>query len=196
MWPTDAQNSESPTLLLAGRNNQIRVNELSRQRLLNSLGLNQLQLQQLAGLLGNDHIKHIARDKVQQLKETYPGEHVCCVLARQVLELQPALGFPAVPIPPAPSASRAHATVDPAVKQLVAAAIKAVGGVPTVEPSKDPTASVGASANGGVDPAVKAVVAAAVAKAVAGTADDEHHSDDGKDHEDAEISGEEEQAGV
>eukprot|EP00878_Enallax_costatus_P002970 GHUV01003166.1.p1 GENE.GHUV01003166.1~~GHUV01003166.1.p1 ORF type:complete len:1079 (+),score=465.60 GHUV01003166.1:1177-4413(+) len=180
--------------LPGGRNNQIRVNELLRQRLLGSLGLNQLQLQQLAGLLGNDHIKHIARDKIQQLKETQPSEHVCSVLARQVLELQPALGFPAVPIPPAPSPSNVHAAIDPAVKQLVAAAITAVGGVPAVEQAKQPAAAASASANGEIDRAVKALVAAAVTKAVAGADDDEQHSDDGKDHEETEIHGEEEHA--
>lgn len=172
----------------AGRNNQIRVNELLRQRLLDSLGLSQLQLQQLAGLLGNDHIKHIARDKVQQLKEAHPIEHVCSVLARQVLQLQPALGFPAVPIPPAPQ----PVVIDPAVKQLVTAAIRAVGGKPAVEPVKKPSAAASAAADGQIDPAVKALVAAAVARAVSGGVDDEEDEDD---NDKTEINGEDEHAG-
>lgn len=45
------------------RSQVIRVSEIQRRSLLSSLGLNQRQLQQLAGLLGNDHIKHIAKDK-------------------------------------------------------------------------------------------------------------------------------------
>jgi hypothetical protein len=107
------------------------VSELQRKQLLSSLGLNQTQLQQLAGLLGNDHIKHIAKDKLQQLREANPGQHVVSVLAKQVLQLQPALGGPSPSSSAAATANgfvAAFGPVLPEVKSLVAAAVQAVGG--------------------------------------------------------------------
>lgn len=107
----------------------IRVSELQRKQLLSSLGLNQTQLQQLAGLLGNDHIKHIAKDKLQQLREANPGQHVVSVLAKQVLQLQPALGGPSSSAAATANGFvAAFGPVLPEVKSLVAAAVKAVGG--------------------------------------------------------------------
>lgn len=188
---------------VAGRNNQIRVSELSRPRLLDSLGLNQVQLQQLAGLLGNDHIKHIARDKIQQLKEQHPNEHVCSVLARQVLELQPALGFPAVPIPPAPQADAE--VIDPAVKQAVSAAIAAIGGKTAEDTAQEclpleeqPAAVTGNTAERkiGEDAAqVEAPAEDSAADHAAGDADEGDDVEEDHSNEDAEFKGEEEHAG-
>ena len=58
--------------------------EFPFKRLLDSLGLSQVQLQQLAGLLGNDHIKHISKDRVAALREAHPGTHAVKALALQV----------------------------------------------------------------------------------------------------------------
>jgi hypothetical protein len=110
----------------------IRVSELQRKQLLSSLGLNQTQLQQLAGLLGNDHIKHIAKDKLQQLREAHPGQHVVSVLAKQVLQLQPSLGGGSKAA--ANGFVAAFGPVLPEVKTLVTAVIKAVSGGSAVEP--------------------------------------------------------------
>lgn len=163
------------------------MSELQRKQLLSSLGLNQVQLQQLAGLLGNDHIKHIAKDKLQQLREAHPGLHVVAALAKQVLQLQPVLGGSS-------GAARANGFVAafgpvlPEVKALVAAAVKAVGGGSVAEAQADAKAvkqsdkaaaaaggadsngSAGAAANGAssssADPIVARLVNRAVAKVV------------------------------
>jgi hypothetical protein len=111
----------------------IRVSELQRKQLLSSLGLNQTQLQQLAGLLGNDHIKHIAKDKLQQLREAHPGQHVVSVLAKQVLQLQPSLGGSSKAA--ANGFVAAFGPVLPEVKTLMAAVIKAVGCGSAAEPA-------------------------------------------------------------
>jgi len=174
----------------------IRVSELQRKQLLSSLGLNQVQLQQLAGLLGNDHIKHIAKDKLQQLREAHPGLHVVAALAKQVLQLQPVLGGSS-------GAARANGFVAafgpvlPEVKALVAAAVKAVGGGSVAEAQADAkaakqsdkaaaaaggaadgngsaastdgssgTAANGASSSSSTDPIVARLVNRAVAKVV------------------------------
>lgn len=140
----------------------IRVSELQRRQLLNSLGLNQTQLQQLAGLLGNDHIKHIAKEKLQQLREANPGQHVVSVLAKQVLQLQPALGgsSPAT----ANGFVAAFGAVLPEVKSLVASVMKAVGGGSAgTEPA--------AAADGKAAKAAAADGAAAAAPAANGSAE-------------------------
>jgi hypothetical protein len=114
----------------------IRVMELLRTRLLSSLGLNQVQLQQLAGLLGNDHIKHIAKEDLHALREAHPGQHVVAVLAKQVLSLQPALGGSGSSSAAAANGFvAAFGPVLPEVKALVAAAVKAMGGSAAAEPA-------------------------------------------------------------
>eukprot|EP00775_Hariotina_reticulata_P010205 gene10205-10366_t len=105
-----AANIKLPTA--KSRTSQIRVSELQRQRLLDSLGLNQTQLQQLAGLLGNDHIKHISKDKVAQLKEQNAGQHVVKALAKQVLQLQGQLGGSTVANGAGPASAAAAATAN------------------------------------------------------------------------------------
>lgn len=139
------------------------MSELQRKQLLSSLGLNQTQLQQLAGLLGNDHIKHIAKDKLQQLREANPGQHVVAALAKQVLQLQPALGGSSSSGGSGGASSAngfvaAFGPVLPEVAALVAAAVKAVGGGSEPEPeaaklaagkgAAAAAASAGADANG------------------------------------------------
>jgi hypothetical protein len=140
------------------------VSELQRRQLLSSLSLSQVQLQQLAGLLGNDHIKHIAKDKLQQLRESNPGQHVVSVLAKQVLQLQPQLGgSSAAATAPANGFVAAFGAVLPEVKALVAAAVKAVGGGPAAEPAA--ATKPAAKANGAAAADVPAGEGAAAAPA-------------------------------
>lgn len=123
-----------------------------------------MQLQQLAGLLGNDHIKHIAKDKLQQLRESNPGQHVVSVLAKQVLQLQPQLGgSSAAATAPANGFVAAFGAVLPEVKALVAAVVKAVGGGPAAEPAA--ATKPAAKANGAAAADVPAGEGAAAAPA-------------------------------
>jgi hypothetical protein len=167
-----------------GRAPTIRVSELQRKQLLSSLGLNQVQLQQLAGLLGNDHIKHIAKDRLAQLREAHPGEHVVSVLAKQVLQLQPALGGGLAPTANGVAAFvPRHGPVLPEVAALVAAAVKAAGGRRPAEPAAKQhdkagkaaaaaaaaaaeSSSAGVAAAAAADPLVSRLVSRAVAKVV------------------------------
>uniref|UniRef100_A0A383WA65 XPG-I domain-containing protein n=1 Tax=Tetradesmus obliquus TaxID=3088 RepID=A0A383WA65_TETOB len=194
----------------------IRVSELRRQALLEALGLSQTQLQQLAGLLGNDHIKHIAKDKVAALKAAHPAEHVVALLAKQVLELQPQLAS----LSPAAAAAaeataaakeaaaareRERALIDPVVRQVVAAAVASVCGkaaeAAAAAKSKKGKAAAAGAAGEAIAPEVKQLVATAVSRAVAAAAgdasdDDEDHHDELEDghHEDEDHAHEEDAA--
>lgn len=178
----------------AGHNQTIRVNELKREKLLDSLGLNQTQLQQLAGLLGNDHIKHISKEKIAQLKEAHPNEHVVAVLAKQVLELQPSLAAisPAAAAAAAATAKKVaaakvaaaeRAAIDPAVRSTVAAAVASV--VATAEPQAgDEKPAAAALAANGIEPEVKQLVAAAVRRAAAADAGSDEEEEEEEEHHD------------
>jgi hypothetical protein len=177
------------------------VNELRRQSLLDSLGLSQTQLQQLAGLLGNDHIKHIAKDKVAALKAAHPSEHVVALLAKQVLELQPQLASlsPAAAAAAAATAAakeaaaareRERALIDPVVRQVVEAAVANVcskaaeaAAAAAASKGKKGKAAAGAAAEA-IAPEVKQLVATAVSRAVAAAAGDAAGSDDEDEHHD------------
>jgi hypothetical protein len=183
------------------------------------LGLNQTQLQQLAGLLGNDHIKHISKDKVAQLKEQNAGQHVVKALAKQVLQLQGQLGG-SDPIANGAASATASATVngdsvaavgkdeiDAAVKQCVAAAVANVlssGGAAAADDDGDradmdedaATEIPAAAADAGIEPAVAAVVAQAFANVVAAAEDEEDEDEVGHvkgEHEEENEEGEEEE---
>jgi hypothetical protein len=182
----------------------IRISELRRQSLLDALGLSQTQLQQLAGILGNDHIKHIAKDKITALKAAHPNEHPVAVLAKQVLELQPQLAdlSPAAAAAAAATAAakeaaaareRERALIDPVVRQVVAAAVASVCGKAAEAAAaaaaargskKGKGAAAGGAAAEAIAPEVKQLVATAVSRAVAAADEDAGGFDDEDEHHD------------
>ncbi|KAF6253538.1 hypothetical protein COO60DRAFT_409053 [Scenedesmus sp. NREL 46B-D3] len=201
----------------------IRVSELRRQSLLGALGLSQTQLQQLAGLLGNDHIKHIAKDRVAALKAANPNEHVVALLAKQVLELQPQLASlsPAAAAAAAATAAavaaakeaaaaleRERATFDAAVLQVVATAVANVcrkaaedAAAAAAAKGKKGKGAAGGAAAEVVAPEMKQLVASAVSRTVAaangaeaGSEDEQHDELDDGHHEDDEHGQEEDAA--
>jgi hypothetical protein len=182
------------------------VSELRRQSLLDSLGLSQTQLQQLAGILGNDHIKHIAKDKITALKAAHPNEHPVAVLAKQVIELQPQLASlsPAAAAAAAATAAakeaaaareRERALIDPVVRRVVEAAVASVvskaaeaaaAAAVAAKASKrgKKAAAAGGAAAEVIAPEVKQLVATAVSRAVAAADGDAAGSDDEDEHHD------------
>jgi hypothetical protein len=71
---------------------QLRIEELHRQELLDTLGLDLLQLQHLAGVLGNDTINRMSGIKKASLAEKYPGLSTVEAAAQEVLLLHDQLG--------------------------------------------------------------------------------------------------------